>query len=107
MNDILLHLDLRCPCNPGKGAGSEPGANTIAKHMALPISYRVCSRVCQYKILPGEVARETERCIRLFADKKEGDIAGLNVQFNHLHYQRTTLFEPVLKNHRYMIKILS
>ena len=39
----------------------------------------------RYKILVGEVAKETERCIRAFVDQQGGSIIELNVQLDHVH----------------------
>lgn len=39
----------------------------------------------RYKILVGEVAKETERCIRAFVDQQGGIIIELNVQLDHVH----------------------
>jgi putative transposase len=39
----------------------------------------------RFRILTGEVAHETERCIRAFVDQQKGDIVELNVQIDHVH----------------------
>ena len=39
----------------------------------------------RFKILTGEVAVETERCIRAFAEQQHAEIVELNVQIDHVH----------------------
>ena len=39
----------------------------------------------RHKILVGEVARETERCIRAFTEQKGGELLELNIQIDHVH----------------------
>ena len=39
----------------------------------------------RYKVLTGELKKEVEHCIRLFAGQKGGKVEELNVQKDHVH----------------------
>ena len=39
----------------------------------------------RYRVLKGEVAQETEKCIRTFSEQKSCEIVELNVQIDHVH----------------------
>jgi putative transposase len=39
----------------------------------------------RFQILVGEVAKETEQCIRAFSDQQGAEIIELNVQLDHVH----------------------
>ncbi|WP_163341019.1 IS200/IS605 family transposase [Desulfopila sp. IMCC35008] len=39
----------------------------------------------RFEILIGEVAIETERCIRAFAEQQEAEIIELSIQIDHVH----------------------
>lgn len=39
----------------------------------------------RFKILTGDVAKETERCIRAFAEQQQAEIVELNIQLDHVH----------------------
>lgn len=45
----------------------------------------VCVPKYRFKILIGEVAKETERCIRAFANQQGADIIELSIQIDHVH----------------------
>jgi putative transposase len=39
----------------------------------------------RYRILSGQVATETERCIRTFCEQQHSEIVEINVQVDHVH----------------------
>jgi putative transposase len=39
----------------------------------------------RFRVLKGEIARETEKCIRTFSEQKGCEIVELNVQVDHVH----------------------
>jgi putative transposase len=39
----------------------------------------------RFRVLKGEVAQETEKCIRTFSEQKSCEIVELNVQIDHVH----------------------
>ena len=41
----------------------------------------------RFKILAGEVAIETECCIRAFTEQQGAEIIELNIQMDHVHLQ--------------------
>jgi len=39
----------------------------------------------RFRILIGEVAQETEACIRAFVEQQKGELVELNIQIDHVH----------------------
>ena len=39
----------------------------------------------RFRILIGEVAQETEHCIRAFVEQQKGEVVELNIQIDHVH----------------------
>jgi putative transposase len=39
----------------------------------------------RFRILTGEVAQETEACIRGFVEQQKGELVELNIQIDHVH----------------------
>jgi putative transposase len=39
----------------------------------------------RFRILIGDVAKETEHCIRVFIEQQKGEVVELNIQVDHVH----------------------
>ena len=39
----------------------------------------------RFRILTGDVAQETEACIRAFVEQQKGELVELNIQIDHVH----------------------
>ena len=80
----MLIEDRVVPTTEDQGATNEPISKAITNDMALPISYRLGSKV-PIQETEWAVAAEVRNCIRAFSHRKGCKVIELNVQIAKVH----------------------